>query len=737
MKKFLLFGTMLLIAASLFSCGSKKTEDAATSVATDTTTVASSTEERPQQTPDNDYYTPSFPDVGLYIDYVANNSLAGTVEGGGTHRVDSKPAGTVKAIPNLGYRFAGWSDGVKDPVRSGDTTDESKQIVAMFEYDTLELPILHITTETGSDVRSKAEYIGATLSLFNADADYCLDELQMQIRGRGNKTWEYEKKSYKMKLSEKQSLLGLGEGKAKKWVLLANVCDQSLLRNYLALQFAGAMPYGVWSPDCTSVEVYLNGEYRGVYLLCEEIDVNNNKVAIPEDLTGAGSEDIGFLVEISGNPKDPSFECNERDYQIHNDLSTNEAEARRQQRYIEDYIRSCWTAVRDGDEAKIAQLIDIDSMVNAYLVEEVLKNLDCGYDSFYLYREPGGKLTFGPLWDFDNALGNADEGTENYYDLYVAYNERYQSNPWLYTAMEQEWFRDRVVKMWNETADVRSMLSATVLSAGKAGYNSYCRNFEKWDLFGRQWNRETEQITSLKTYTEHYQFLAEWIDQRLAWLDEYYHDETFIPDWDSTPINPENPEPEWPDWGGGNWGDKEEPEIPEVAPPITEGIGNDAAQSLSGEHTALFVDPSSASSTINGNFGEEIYYLFDNDVRSKYCCSVGRSGGWWGQQQQSGTVEITFTLDAATVLSGYSLTTANDTSEYPDRNPESWVLYAQTDDGRWVEIDASSSADLGMGAYDYTAYGKLIENDVASDSYKLVITHVGILQLSELTLYTK
>lgn len=732
MKKLFLLCLLLLTVAAISSCGSK---EQAEDTAPPTTNYISN--ELPQQTLASDYTTPVFPDVGLYIDYVANASIAGTVEGGGMHRVDSQPVGTVTAVPNLGYRFVEWSDGVKEPVRTGDTTDESKQIVAIFDYAPLELPILHITTETGGDVQSKTEYIDATLSLFNADADYCLDGLQMQIRGRGNKTWEYEKKSYKMKLSEKQSLLGLGEGKAKKWVLLANVCDQSLLRNYAALHLAGAMPSGVWSPDCTSVDVYLNGEYRGVYLLCEEIDVNPNKVDVPENLTGAGAEDIGFLVEISGNPKDPSFECNERSYQIHSELSSNADEAYQQQQYIYNYLRAAWKAVREGDEAEIAEYIDIDSMVNAYLVEEILKNLDCGYDSFYLYRQPGGKLTFGPLWDFDNALGNADEGTENYYDLYVAYNERFQSNPWLYTAMEQEWFRQRVVTMWDASKDVYSKLSATVLKAGKEGYNSYCRNFDRWKLFGRQWNRETEQITSLKTYTAHYEFLASWIDQRLEWLDEYYHDETFIPSWDSTPINPENPDPEWPDWGGGNWEDWEdpnEPQRPEVAPPITEGVGNEATQTLIESHTALSVDPAFVSTTIDGNFGEDINCLFDNDVGTKYCCAVGRSGGRWGQQFD--TVEITFTLDAGAILSGYSLTTSNDTSDYPERNPTSWILYAQIDDGSWVEIDASSAEELGMGAYDYTAYGKLIENNIWwAFNYKLVITHAGVLQISELTLY--
>ena len=720
---------LLLTVTLLASCNTKKPTE--TSATTDYIP-----NNRPQQSVSTDYKEPYFPDVGVYIDYVANSSVAGTVEGAGTHRVDLKPAGKITAIPNLGYRFVQWSDGKTDPVREGDTVKESVQIIAIFEYAPLELPILHITTETGGDVESKTEYINATLSLFNADEKHCLDELQMEIRGRGNKTWEYEKKSYKMKLSAKQSLLGLGDGRAKKWVLLANVCDQSLLRNHISQLLADSMPYGVWAPDTQSVEVFLNGEYRGVYLLCEEIDINPNKIDVPEDLTGMGSEDLGFLVEISGNPKSPQFSCNDRSYQVHSELSTDANEASEQLQYIKNYVRSAWEAVEEGDEAKIAELIDIDSMVNAYLVEEILKNLDCGYDSFYLYRKPGGKLVFGPVWDFDNALGNADMGTENYYDLYVAYNERFQSNPWLYTAMEYEWFRERVVTMWDESQGVRSKLSATVLKVAKDGYNSYCRNFQKWDLFGISWNRETEQITSLESYTEHYEFLASWIDQRIAWLNDYYHTDTFIPSWDSTPINPE-----YPGWGGGGGGGNrpqqpDQPGIPD-RPIISDGIGNDAAKELADSHTSVAVRPGSVTTTKDGFEGEDIDRLFDGDLFTKYCVTLSKGGGWWGQSQTPTDVEITFSLQEATALSGYTFVTGNDTSMFPERNPNSWVLYGKGADGKYVVLQKSDANTLGMGAHDYTAYGAMLENTAAYSEYKLVITHAGTLQLGELILYTK
>ena len=711
---------VLPMGAALTSCSSEETPAVTTAPSND---PASTTGKGQIQKPlDNDYAPSEFPTDGVYIDYVSNNSKAGSVTGGGLHRVDQTPAGSVTATPNLGYRFTGWSDGVTEATRSGDAVSENTQIVAIFAYESLELPILCIDTDTGKDVKNKTDYLGATLSVFNTDKDYCLDDLDMQIRGRGNKTWEYEKKSYKLKLSEKQSLLGLGEGKSKKWVLLANVCDQSLLRNYLALKLAAAMPSAVWSPDCTSVDVYLNGQYRGVYLLCEEIDANKNKVDVPEDLTGAGTDDFGFLVEISGNPKDPAFECNERNYQIHSDLSTDSDEAAAQQAYIKDYLRSAWNAVRGGNEKEIAQWIDIDSMVNAYLVEEILKNLDCGYDSFYLYRQKGGKLTFGPLWDFDNALGNADEGTENYYDLYVAYDERFQSNPWLYTAMKEEWFRSRVVEMWEASKAVCAKMSDTVIVTAKAGFESYCRNFEKWQLFGRAWNRETVQITSLLTYEEHYEFLAEWIDKRLDWMDEYYHEDSFIPSWDSTPINPENPWQDWPGWGGG--GNTNKP---------ANGHGNDDAKKLEQNYSTVKVSKNSVSSTVKGNSGEGVGNLFDQSNDAKYCCMVG-NGNYWNPK--TGTVEITFKTSSAVRLAGYSFTTAFDTNEFPERNPETWVLYAKDENGNWVEIDSSSAKELDMGAYSLTTYGRIIEgNRLTAQEYKLVITHAGYLQIAEMHLY--
>lgn len=513
-----------------------------------------------------------FPSQGIYIRYAVNSSSAGRIFGETLQNVQEQGAAEVKAVANLGYRFVRWSDGNEEPVRKGDTADENQVITAVFDYDQLEMPVLSIVTETGKDVESKTDYIDAALTLMGADGKYDFDQMKIQIRGRGNYTWGLEKKSYKIKLPEKRSLLGLGKGKSKKWVLLANHCDQALLRNYLCLKLADSMTSIAWSPDCTSVEVYLNGEYRGVYLLAEEVDVGKNKVAVSEEVDGMGA-DIGYLIEMSGNAKNIVFSAGGKSYQIHNELSEDPEESEVQYDYIRGYVQACWDALNEGEGEEVGRLIDIDSMVDAYLVEEIVKNMDVGWDSFYLYKNVGGRLTFGPLWDFDLALGNCNQGVETYDSLYAAYALWDQSNPWFYTAMNYPWFRQRVVHRFDEISKLCDGLSDMAVEEAEKYYHSFCRNFDKWKIFGQTINRETEQITSLSTYKQHYIFLAKWIGQRVEWLDECFHKETFLTEWTGYGTGPSEDKP-------------------------GEFMGNEAAAALFGGYARLSVTASSIETTV-------------------------------------------------------------------------------------------------------------------------------------------
>lgn len=482
-------------------------------------------------------------DGSTRILYEANNENGGYINGRESQTLASgRTASAVTAVPLTGYKFLQWSDGSTDATRKEDagTQGSTTTYYAVFAPEAYEMPMVFIDTETGEEVTSKEEYIGATISVANCAEEYVLDELDMEIRGRGNYSWELDKKSYRLKLSEQQKLLGVGDGKSKSWVLLANHCDQSLLRNSVVHAFAGMMSGIDYAPEFINVEVYLNGRYNGVYLLCEPISVNKNRVNINEDVESG--TDIGYLIQMTEYAEDPKFRVDNETYEIKNDLSTKLSTAKSQQQYIQTYVTKCWKAVESGNQQEIEALIDIDSAVDTYLVEEFSKNLDVGWDSFYFHKDRGGKLVFGPIWDFDLALGNANEGCEEYTDLYVAQSGKDQSNPWYYTLMEQDWFRTKVAERWlsDEVQNLVKGLPDMVTSSAKESYKSLCRNFECWDIFGESINRETYYITSLSTYEEHYEYLAEWITNRAEWLTSFFASDEYKGGSNGNPIGENN-----------------------------------------------------------------------------------------------------------------------------------------------------------------------------------------------------
>lgn len=483
----------------------------------------------------------------------AVSGVGGSLDGSAEQTPGSSGTTQIKAVADLGYRFKSWSDGSTETSRKGDSAEEgtTKTIYAVFEMDCLELPVICLNTETGQDVdprNGNKVYLGAEMSITNCSGDYAISDVSLQMRGRGNFSWhDVPKKSYKIKLSESQKLLGLGEGKSKTWCLLANHCDQSLIRNYLTYQLCRKLSGLAWAPDCTSVELYLNGEYRGVYLLIESIKVDEHRVAVSEDVeTGT---DIGYLLQMTKNSdEDYRFDSNGFNFDIKSDLSSNQETAWKQYAYISDYVNKCWSAVMGGDQEEIESLMDLSSLIDTYLVEEFNKNLDVGYDSFYLYKDAGGKLTFGPVWDFDLAFGNSDEhGCELPEDLYIAvdYCNHYHSSEWYTYLMSHDWFRAKVAERWKskEVQDAFGSISDLATATAKAGYKSFCRNFDKWQIFGQKINRETWHITSLMSYTEHYEYLSTWIGDRFTWLNGFIGSE----DYNKGELGGD-------DWGGGGWG---------------------------------------------------------------------------------------------------------------------------------------------------------------------------------------
>jgi Spore coat assembly protein len=704
--KTLILTLILLAVTTSLSCASNSGSDNESNSETSAETVAKVTQYLPE-TPEN----ATLPNDGVYIIYAVNSSDAGKISGEAKQdAAEGKKTSKVTATANLGYKFVKWSDGSTDASRSDDTASASEVITAIFDYDILELPVVLINTETGKDVQSKTEYIGAGISMFNG-GDTAVT-WNAEIRGRGNNTWSYAKKSYKVKFAEKQQPFGLGSGDNRVWVLLANQCDQSLLRNHFAFELAKSFDKIEFAPSSTSVEVYLNGEYRGVYLLAEEIKVGSSRVDVDDN---TDEVDTGYLVELSAYAAgDWIFNVGSRQYQVRSDLSTDQATATKQYQFISDYMNKCWDAVNSGNREEIEKLIDIDAYVDTYLVEEITKNLDLGWDSYYLHKDKGGKLVLGPMWDFDLSFGNSNEGCQYYTDIYAGVDSRNGlGNPWYTQASKLDWFRELVVQRWDKVYDsIVSKLPAQILAEGQRGYNSYCRNFLKWQIFGTVQNRETELITSLKNYKEHYEYFSEWVKNRIEWLDNYYHTDEYK---NGDFIKADNNQGGGGGWWGGGGG-----------APADDVYGNDETKTIMKTYTPFDGKLTLDSADSPGYDNENPDNLFDSDASTKYCYQLDN-----GYEN-----DIVFTASKAFTVKAYVLRTANDTEAYTDRNPDKWVLYGRNSENEdWVVIDSVDDGENQLDAVNYTCFGFTVDNPISYKYYRLWIKNDGTMQLSDLILF--
>ncbi len=258
---------------------------------------------------------------------------------------------------------------------------------------------LFIDTESGNmDAihQTKGYREDAKMRLVRSDGsnDYSTDACS--LKGRGNTTWDlFEKKPYQLKLEEAANLLGMGTG--KKWILLANAFDETNLRNKVIYDLARVNAFCM-APECEYVDLYLNGEYRGLYLLTERVEFGEERLNLR-------TEDGAFMCNIEYAQRwdtlDNAFmtelgravEIREPDEPTHLDYTNIKSEVQK----LEDFIVS-------KEDVKLSSVIDVDSWVYKYLFDEISENGDADIASSYFYYKDG-LFYAGPLWDYDNTLG--------------------------------------------------------------------------------------------------------------------------------------------------------------------------------------------------------------------------------------------------------------------------------------------------------------------------------------------
>lgn len=277
------------------------------------------------------------------------------------------------------------------------------------------LPTVYLDTEASAPIVSKENFLTAALSIRNA-GEWNVDELSCQVRGRGNTTWWWPKKPYLIKLDKKAPVLGMP--KHKRWVLLANFLDRTLMRNLVAMRVASFTRLD-WTPRCQSVELVLNGKHQGTYLLIEQVRVDNDRVPITEMTAEDNDGEAltgGYLLESDFHydnlvqwmdPHGGTVQWGSNSGIPFGIKYPDEDEITPQQlNYIKQYIYDTAEALYGENftdpEEGYAKYIDVDSFVDYWIVFEVMGNHELGNPgSVFTHKDRGGKLKAGPCWDFD------------------------------------------------------------------------------------------------------------------------------------------------------------------------------------------------------------------------------------------------------------------------------------------------------------------------------------------------
>lgn len=338
----------------------------------------------------------------------------------GCHNGDTPPEGTPsdttpqETLPATEPPAAPDTVPGTEPVTEGDTEPETFPEVALpFTPLSKDLPIVLVNTN-GVVVESK-DYVDMTLTLANVEEP--LVEVGGAIRMRGNSTAKFPKKPYRIKLDQKHSFFGLD--KAKSWVLLADWLDPSTLHNYAALTLAATSEHFDFIPTPYKVDLYFNGEYAGVYTLCEQVQENEGRLDLETEIKRSmrDLEEYNFLICMNYNaPEKPGAEegvtyfylsnCDryfELEYPTREDFPS-EAQFHTFFTAMEDYMRETVSAFQQSSRSYLSKNVDMDTLIDFFIVDQIMGERDHHWKSVFMYykgAEGDPKLHFGPPWDYD------------------------------------------------------------------------------------------------------------------------------------------------------------------------------------------------------------------------------------------------------------------------------------------------------------------------------------------------
>lgn len=399
---------------------------------------------------------------------------------------------------------------------SGDSSNDGQPVKG-------QIPIVRILTDGGAGIYNKEDYVKGSITIEDPDCLYSdVKEFtsRMGIRGRGNSTWSFPKKPWKVKLDEKAELLSMPAD--KEWALLANYADRTLIRNIVAMKLSEICEFK-WTPRMRSVEVYLNDEYQGVYTLCEHKKVSSDRVNI--DLVSESDNEGdavtgGYYLEIEEQQDETTCWWTSMGVPMmfSDPEEPSESQLAEIKKWFSDFEACLYRDDFDDPETGYAKYIDVKSFIDYFIVQELAKNTDGNLrKSSFVTKKKGEKLVMYHLWDFDLTFGNNGgilHDPEGYWVKDYA--------PWC--GLGDNWFNmmfrdpkfvDMVQDRWNELLPQLETIPAFIDEQAMILDKAKDRNFQVWDI-----NEYVDWVDcpSLGSYEAELNFFKQFYTERLKWM---------------------------------------------------------------------------------------------------------------------------------------------------------------------------------------------------------------------------
>ncbi len=402
------------------------------------------------------------------------------------------------------------------------------------------LPHVYLNTFSGYDIYSRDVMVYARMWYVDEQDNVTFYD-SLQVRVRGNSTADLAKKPYKLKFKEKVKLLGKGRPNTKKWTLMANHSDKTLLRNALT-SLMGERAGLVFNPAAKFVDLTLNGNYVGNYQISDQVDVRPHRVNVVEQdlpLTDDSNITGGYLLEADGfrdfsaspqgaNLSPTGFYTMRKRVPVRIHYPDEDDIDRRQFNYINMFVRDFEARLfannfTDSTEG-YRPLVDSTSLANWYICTEVSANVDGFFSTYFYKQQDDDHLYWGPLWDYDIAYNNdnrTDRGGTNNTERQLMKDYGYGTSnngcrEWLERMWKDPWFARLVNRRYKELVDggLEQYLNLQLDSLTELIDASQQLNYERWGIN----RRVLRERVLFSTYDEYVTYVRDFLHTHISYL---------------------------------------------------------------------------------------------------------------------------------------------------------------------------------------------------------------------------